>query len=540
MGTILWMRFRPPDETEGIPLALLASSSGRVELKKSGAFLWKRMEDGGSIFSLDSISTGSNSSAVLQMNNGSLVLVPGDTQLKILAQKLSLGFEIVLQAGGVSVVAPKQSGKDAIALEYPIKLTTRTYSFDLSHMIGIFRIHPNLGIQADQPGSITIAGPQQSRSLIHALRDCDMKEGCAIDERIMQSPGMNDILLQNTKQPQQPQKVEPTRIAKPRPILAAKRLQRPLEPGTPPWTTAASEEMKRPDHPEISLKHTHYWVKTSLREAANLPIGIELIWRPMKRLPGWNAAFRVQSVATGRSLVFSLGLESTAITLSLKAIESILHADWGLSQALTIEFGWQSSGNQKSGPIFAPLKHNIQIQTLQFRSPVNILVNPGKWVVSRNSWLATRTKTEYLAKYWIPNPDIIPEFEGLLQGADSFHIEAAPGAHTSFDTGIIRNSQLIIMTDHASIQKIPVNFYEQFKPDLVFRGSRASYLGIGKQFDLFTALQSGQPVYYLKGENVLRIDSDFFASQDAVDRFVRQLNPYLFRHPVDILFRRPP
>lgn len=540
--TISWMFVHASEHREGDPIAELIQHKGRVEVKKSGSFSWSNEDDGSHLFSLDSLATGTSSSAVLRIKDGTIVKVPGDTQLKIVLRPLAQGFEIVLQAGGVSIEAPSQltSSKRAGRPNALMFLTTAHYQIDLSELRGSFQINANGKVRVDHPETIRVNGPQQVLRLVDAFMVEDMDTN---GPRQMDEVGIIALAAETIQPPQE--------SASPIEEVGSRIQSNPAstshsEPRRPEPRPAATHSPKKPERlrapgeplqfPEVKLARSQYWTKSSLQDAKDVPLVLSVDWNP-SGAPGWASVFRIQSAVTGRSMVFPRQVSDKGLVFSLRELQDILPEDWGRSQKLILETGLQRMNKESPEVRWGSKKTTFLLQSLLFRSPILIRLKSWSFARSRDAWLTSDAKYDNAINIWLSDPSLLGEMEGFLRGSGSFQIEPAQGkVNPEFDIGIVRGDRLIMMIDQKSFATTQTDIRQRFQVDLIFRGSAANFLGGHGTFDLYNALNKNIPVYYLKNRTLLKIDSDLFSSPAIADNFIKQLNPYFFSQPVEILY----
>ena len=123
------------ENSSGKILGKILQPKGSILLRRTGSFTWKKAKEQDAVFELDSIATGTKSTAFIQLSDDTHLFLPADTQLKIQKQNFQNGLDIVITRGLLSLERKETSKtkKDSAA----IRITTSKLSFEIPKENGL-------------------------------------------------------------------------------------------------------------------------------------------------------------------------------------------------------------------------------------------------------------------------------------------------------------------------------------------------------------------------------------------------------------------
>lgn len=539
-ATLAWMFWPQVHEGSGEALATLQKREGTVQVRRAGTFNWSNTRQGLSLYALDSIATEAASQAVLQLADGTEILLPPDTQLKIQAAALSQGIEIAVLKGGVAVQkakgdARKGGGTTATRQSSNLSIATAQYKIDLSALKGTFRLGANAAVEADQPDSVLLKSPQNSLSLNQLNKDGDT----VLDGN--ESDALFEVdELPRTPPPPPPPPPEP----KPVKILSAKPLPRLPEPTRAPPPEIVPLALVQADDPDLifpvwKLESPHLWIKGSLKSRSGVPLVIPATWDMPESEGKWDTIFRISVAGADRNLLIRRKLSEQGLAFTLAEIGGLLTAASRDELRLSVQAGLVRRTEDGKVARFAPDKVELTVHGLEMTRPFTLLLDSLEFKDPNGKWFGASSASTAKIMLHVLNPQRLDELEGFLRGSQKFTIKPYAGSPTESMYGLVRGPRLDMLAEGVDPAALKL-LASSLQLDLIFKGPAAAFLGGKGQFDLLAYLERSTDVYYIRRGLSLKLDSQLFKTQAAARDFIKKFNPYFFKQPVDIMFTRTP
>ena len=339
-ATLAWMFWPEGQDGLGKSLATLKSSEGSVQLRRAGSFVWSKGSKGNSLFALDSIATEASSRAVIQLGDGTEIILPPDTQLKIQPQSLSEGVEIAVVKGGVSVQKAKiVKGKALLSSKGGADgsgnnsgrpgsrsslagIQTARYRIDLTALQGTFSLGSDAAVKAEKPDSVVVESQGSSLSLAQLNKEGDSVVATDHNDAIFEVEELPPV----APPPPPVAVVEPPK-PKPRPtkILQAKPMLKAVPPPEPvALALAEPEDDGELVFPEWKLEKNQLWIGGSLASNATTPISIPAVWNMPDANDKWYTVLRVSTPALPKSLVIRRRIGAEGYTFTLAELRALI------------------------------------------------------------------------------------------------------------------------------------------------------------------------------------------------------------------------
>ncbi len=551
MGATLGWMFWPEDQTGlGDVLAVLKARQGNVQVRRSGSFTWIKGVQGNGLFALDSIATEAASKAVIQLADGTEIILPPDTQLKIQPQLLSEGVEIAVVKGGVSVQKPKMAktkgagkgaggiaggfaGSHGVGKGSLVSIQTSRFKIDLSALKGTFSLGADAAVKADQPESVVVNSQQNSLNLAQLNKEgdsvLDSDHNDAIFEvqelpKLAPPPPPTPVVLAEAPKPK----------PKPKLILQAKPLLKPLPPPEP-VALALVEEDGDLVFPEWKLERNQIWIGGAFERNERIPIAIPAVWTMTDRREKWDTVLRISSPVNAKSLVIRKQIGPEGFTFSLSELRSLvtnLNVD---VIDLTLQAGLVRKTEDGKVARFAPGTLPIQLHALNYKVPVVVTLEKLEFVDPNGKWFAGSSPRQNKIVLYLLDPSLLSQLEGFLRGSISFTVKPSPVTPNHEMLGLVKGPKLVMLSDSLSSADIKA-LALALQLDLVFSGEPQDFLGGKGNFDLMAYLEQSSDVFYIRRGLSLKLDAQLFKTQAAARDFIRKFNPYFFKKSVSIKY----
>ena len=582
--TIGWILFgtRDPEE-KGDIIAQVLKVSGRTTLRRSGTYQWSPLKVKDKLYNFDSIASAEGASARIQLNDGTELVVPQDTQFRIEKNALDSSWYVYLNQGSLALERSKAELKANQA--ETMKIVTAKYRVDVTQLNGSMSLD-NQGLIASkhlaairmetEQGSSTLAqvvaaqDPPKAPSetllnFLPALTIKSLTEELNLDEvykaKSLLSSSLKDAVTTVTQgatalQAQAPDSKEPkvalTETPKkastpqpPRPLANERtEIKKPL--ATVPAPPPEKKDIPQPPIPqaeaELGQPSFPLWVQSQLKlwHFGPFPSGAgEPIYLDFKsKAPAaknWPISVRVTALRTQHSTVVELPTQTERLKLPLRELP-----DWNPSTPrldYTVSFVSKNTSQTESKEILGP-QLTLSLLIPPTDRPLQMSLEGWNSAANSDAWTEDHPVTHPDLQMQVRSLQEVKDLIPYLQGAKAFEIkvqQAWPEEGYHLIKGPVRVATLTQST--AEFLKIAP---ELFGLQLIYKGKAQALVGATTSLNWSLLLQEeGDLLYPHKGQWI-RVDKNLARSSEEARNLLKRVTPYLFRSSVPLVYTQNP
>lgn len=537
--SIAWIVWPDQVEMKKGALANVASIQGNVHIRPAGSFSWNSARVGSHLLALDAIATGANSRAELKLENGTTIVLPEDTQIKVQAQTVIPGMTISLIKGGLEVQAEelqtvtKKTAKKpekTKASAKPIVIQTNQYSVDLSRLEGQFRLQANAGAKASKPETVRVQNAKGAISLAQLDESPEPTVDEQLDDAIHETPLPPIAEPEIVPEPAPPvKKIAPVKAPEPEAV----------DPTPAPDTLPLFEKEEVDEElvlPELKDTQLSFWTDESIEEASEIPLVLPLgrpkaVFNPER----WQSILRISIRGFKKSVVVKREPGPLGVFFYLRELQEILPKKDLEGLMLIVESGLMRRDEEDAALRMAGTKATVSLHSLQNRQAVTVQLEGLKFVEPTDQWVRTTPPRRTEATLHLLEPFMMAELEGYMRGAKGFAVQPLQASSRNAPIHFVRGKSIVAVTDTLDEKWIKA-LIRGLKPNLVYRGSFQAFLGGKGSFDLNKETNREGELYYVRHNRVLKLDRNLFKTHSAARAFIRNFDPYFMGMPVDVIY----
>ncbi len=589
LGWILYDAQQP--KQEGTVVAEIVQVSGRITGRRSGSFDWIPLKNADKLYNFDSIASKQGSSARLKLQDGSSLVLPEDTQLRIQKNTLDTSWNLFLSKGSLAIArAPSSAGKAVPNM----KITSDKHQIDISQLKGSLSMDDKGTIATKnleqvrletQHGAVSLAklasdsksgknaenfpgvfpfvmlAPLQLKQLADELDLGKILKNKALSPDVFKESESIHLQAEVVKSapasiPEQPkaiagednaprlaaQKLRPANPPEPTPKTLASELPSPSPtPPTPPTSTPTPEPLKvednnpvPPDFPEWQQTKLSLWrfgsVSNSSKNFVNLTFD-----RTKFDSKSWQLILRVSSKGTKKYMDLPIAVDARQLQLAVTELPEWEARQGKMRLEYNLSFVFKSLLQKEAKEHLGP---SLQLSLVLPPTDRPLLITLDGWASHSETvdWIEEKPVTQASLKLYVRSLADVEKLIPYIIGANGFEIRSGLSKpENGFQ--LLKGNDFIAVIQHSD-ETIRNAIPEALGIDLMYSGSADDLMGMSGNLDWARALREEKDIFYLYKGKWIQLDKSLATTTESTLELVKRLSPYVFRRPVPISFSR--